>query len=592
MAPPESLGPPGPLGLLGPLEELTTDCLIVGGGGAGVMAALHAHDADPRLDITVVVKGLVAQSGCTRMVQGGYNAVLDPRDSFAAHFGDTVRGGGFLNDQELAWTLVREAPVRLLELENRYGCFFDRHPDGVIHQKPFAGQSFDRTVHRGDLTGIEIMGRLKDQLFARRLRRLEEHRALELVPAPGGGAVAGALLLDMRRGAPLLVRARAVLLATGGGATMYRIAAPSLEKAGDGVAMAWRAGARLMDLEMMQFHPTGLLAGRSRLTGSVLEEGLRGAGAHLRNAAGERYMARYDPERLERSTRDVVSRSGYQEIMAGRGTPSGGVWIDVSHLGAANVRRQFPGMVERCLAVGVDLATEPVEVSPTAHFHMGGIAIDADGRTSLEGLFAAGEDAAGVHGANRLGGNGVAESIVFGARAGEAMAAYVAGRALPAADTAFAVAAARAALAPLAREGGADAFALRERLGVLTWEQVGLVRDAAGLRAARSELDALYARAGEVAVNPERRLNGEWQQALDVRNLIEVARLIARAALLREESRGSHFRADFPRPDDARWLTNICLRGPAWGGGAGGGADGEVALRPVRPTRLAPPVAA
>ena len=582
----------------GALDEQTTDCLIVGGGGAGVMAALHAYDANPDLDITVVVKGLVAQSGCTRMVQGGYNAVLDPRDSFAAHFADTVRGGGFLNDQDLAWTLVNEAPVRLVELENRYGCFFDRHPDGVIHQKPFAGQSFDRTVHRGDLTGIEIMGRLKDQLFARRLRRLEEHRALELVPAPGGGAVAGALLLDMRRGVPVLVRARAVLIATGGGATMYRIAAPSLEKAGDGVAMAWRAGARLMDMEMMQFHPTGLLAGRSRLTGSVLEEGLRGAGAHLRNAAGERYMARYDPERQERSTRDVVSRSGYQEIMAGRGTPNGGVWIDVSHLGAANVRRQFPGMVERCQAVGVDLATEPVEVSPTAHFHMGGIVIGADCRTNLEGLFAAGEDAAGVHGANRLGGNGVAESIVFGARAGRAIAAYVAGRDLPAADSAFAAAAARAALAPLGREAGEDAFALRERLGALTWEQVGLVRDAAGLRDAQTELDELYERAGRIAVNPQRRLNGEWQQALDVRNLIEVARLIARAALRREESRGSHYRADFPAPDDSRWLTNICLQGPGWGavgrdgGGEGGGGAARVELRPARLTRLAPAVPA
>src|SRR5262249_28841858 len=196
------------------------------------MAALHACDADPGLDVTVVVKGLVAQSGCTRMVQGGYNAVLDPRDSFDLHFADTVKGGGFVNDQELAWALVQEAPLRLGELENRYGCFFDRHPDGVVHQKAFAGQSFDRTVHRGDLTGIEIMGRLKEQLFARRVRRLEEHRAVELLPTPGGGGVAGALLLNMRTGGLVVALARAVLVATGGGATMYRIAAPSLEKAG------------------------------------------------------------------------------------------------------------------------------------------------------------------------------------------------------------------------------------------------------------------------------------------------------------------------------------------------------------------------
>ncbi len=541
------------------METLTTDLLIIG-GGAGVMAALHAFDANPELDVTIVVKGLVAQSGCTRMVQGGYNAVLDPRDSFQMHFADTVKGGGFVNNQELAWILVNEAPARLVELENRYGCFFDRHGSGVIHQKAFAGQSFDRTVHRGDLTGIEIMSRLKDQLFARTIRTLEEHRALELVPTPRGDGIGGALLLNMRTGEFVLARARAVLVATGGGATMYKIAAPSLEKAGDGVAMAWRAGARLMDMEMMQFHPTGLLAGRSRLTGSVLEEGLRGAGAYLKNGLGERYMARYDPERLERSTRDVVSRSSYLEIMAGRGTPNGGVWIDVSHLGAPNVIRQFPGMVERCRTVGFDLAGEPVEVSPTAHFHMGGIAITPDCRSNLEGLFAAGEDSAGVHGANRLGGNGVAESIVFGARAGDAIARYVKERALPEVDEAFARAAMAAALAPLSRERGEDAYALRERLGALTWEKVGLVRDGRGLEEALVELEDLYERCGRIAVNPGRRLNGEWQQALDVRNLVEVARLIAHAALVRDESRGSHYRADFPQPDDARWLKNVYFR--------------------------------
>jgi len=541
------------------MDTVITDLLIVGGGGAGVMAALHAFDANPELDVTIVVKGLVAQSGCTRMVQGGYNAVLDPGDSFEKHFTDTVKGGQFVNNQELAWILVNEAPVRIVELENRYGCFFDRHDSGVIHQKPFAGQSFDRTVHRGDLTGIEIMTRLKDQLFARGIRKLEEHRAVELVPSPDGQQIAGSLLLNMRSGEFVLCRARAVLIATGGGATMYKIAAPSLEKAGDGVAMAWRAGARLMDLEMMQFHPTGLLAGRSRLTGSVLEEGLRGAGAYLKNGEGERFMGRYDPERLERSTRDVVSRSSYMEIMAGRGTANGGVWIDVSHLGAANVIRQFPGMVERCRSVGFDLATEPVEVSPTAHFHMGGIAIDPQCHSNLEGLFAAGEDSAGVHGANRLGGNGVAESIVFGARAGDAIAAYLQERTLPELDAAVAQAAMEAAQAPLGREKGEDAFALRERLGTLTWEQVGLVRDGKGLEDALAQLDDLYERTGGIAVNPDRRMNGEWQQALDVRNLTELARLIARAALLRDESRGSHYRADFPQTDNDRWLKNICL---------------------------------
>jgi succinate dehydrogenase / fumarate reductase flavoprotein subunit/fumarate reductase flavoprotein subunit len=548
------------------MNGLTTDLLIVGGGGAGVMAALHASDANPDLDVTIVVKGLVAQSGCTRMVQGGYNAVIDPRDSFDLHFYDTVKGGEYVNDQELAWILVNEAPKRIVELENRYGCFFDRYSsegsraEGVIHQKPFAGQSFDRTVHRGDLTGIEIMTRLKDQLFARaNVRRLEEHRGLDLVLTPRGDEVAGAVLLDMRSGQLVLARARAVLIATGGSATMYKIAAPSLEKSGDGVAMAWRAGARLMDMEMMQFHPTGLLAGRSRLTGSVLEEGLRGAGGHLKNGLGERYMHRYDPQRQERSTRDVVSRSSFMEIMAGRGSANSGVFIDVSHLGSREVERMFPGMVERCRSVGFDLANEPVEVSPTAHFHMGGIAIDTECRSSLEGLFAAGEDSSGVHGANRLGGNGVAESIVFGARAGDVIARYQRDRGLPDVDQAGVTRTERDVVSHVERERGEDTYSLRQRLGELTWSQVGLVRDGEGLMAALSELEEMAVRGAEIAVNASRPMNLEWNAALDVRNLIQVAQLIARAALRRDESRGSHYRADHPARDDARWLKNVTL---------------------------------
>src|SRR5690606_1681710 len=278
------------------------------------------------------------------MVQGGYNAVLDPDDSIELHFRDTIRGGKFLNDQDLAWTLVNDAPRVINELETRVGCFFDRRADGRIHQKAFAGQAFDRTVHRGDLTGIEIMGRLRDQMFRLGQRELEDVRALDLV-RDSRGALAGVTALNVRTGTPVVIRARVVVVATGGSATMYRVAAPAREKTGDGVAMCWRAGLPMRDMEMLQFHPTGLLAGASRMTGAVLEEGLRGAGAHLYNADGERYMARYDPERRERSTRDVVARAGYLEIMAGRGTAEGGVYIDISHLGADEFEQRFPGMV-------------------------------------------------------------------------------------------------------------------------------------------------------------------------------------------------------------------------------------------------------
>src|SRR5438093_2485409 len=307
------------------IDRLQTDILILGTGGAGLMAALHAFWQNPVAEITLVSKGMLGKSGCTRMVQGGYNVVLDPKDSIEAHFQDTIKGGGFLNDQDLAWTLVSDAPRIVKELENKIGCMFDRRADGAIHQKAFAGQTFDRTVHVGDLTGIEIMSRLRDQVLAARIRCLESTRGLELLASTDGQRVNGAILLDIQRGTFLTVKSKAVILATGAGPLMYQRSACAQEKAMDGVAMAYRAGAHLMDLEMVQFHPTGLVVPGSRLNGALLEEGLRGAGAHLFNGRGERYMQRYDPERMERSTRDRVSRAGFMEIMAGRGTENGAV---------------------------------------------------------------------------------------------------------------------------------------------------------------------------------------------------------------------------------------------------------------------------
>src|SRR5215207_73574 len=531
-----------------PALTLSCDVLILGSGGAGLLAALHASRADPNLRIVLASKGLIGKSGCTRMVQGGYNAVLDPADSLDLHLQDTLRGGGFLNNQELAQTLIDGAPRMIHELETVTGCFFDRRADGRIHQKAFAGQSFDRTVHRGDLTGIEIMGRLRDALFATQTQVLEEVRAIDLLRSTDGQRVSGALLLSMGRGEFVRVRARTTILATGGGARMYRIAAPSLEKTGDGMAMAWRAGATLVDMEMYQFHPTGLLAGASRMTGMVLEEGLRGAGGILTNALGERYMQRYDPVRLERSTRDVVSRSSYVEITAGRGTPAGGVKLDVTHLGRERIEHDFAGMLERCLDFGYDLRSEPVEVSPTAHFHMGGVRIDASCHSSLDGLLVAGEDAGGVHGANRLGGNGVAESTVFGAIAGETAAREAPATRLADIDTEHAAELERQACAPLREHAadGEDPYAIRTRLEALMWDQVGLVRDAAGLGSALEELAALRHRAESLAITGHSRHNLAWAEALDVRNLLEVAALTARSALERRESRGAHYRADFP----------------------------------------------
>jgi fumarate reductase flavoprotein subunit len=300
------------------LERLKTDILILGSGGAGLFAALHAYQADPLLHITVATKGLLGKCGCTRMVQGGYNVALNPGDSVERHFMDTIEGGKWLPNQDMAWTLVSTAIERVRELENEVGCFFDRNPDGTLHGKAFAGQTFDRTVHKGDLTGIEIINRLMEQVWARPIRRLEEHRAVALIPARDGQSLSGVLLIDIRSGTFRFVEAKAVLLATGGGPTMYRYHTPSGDKSMDGLAMALRLGLPLRDMEMVQFHPTGLLAGPdTRMTGTVLEEGLRGAGGHLLNGDKRRFMEDYDPK-LERATRDIVSRAIYAEMRAKR----------------------------------------------------------------------------------------------------------------------------------------------------------------------------------------------------------------------------------------------------------------------------------
>src|SRR5512143_1002377 len=372
------------------MREISTDILILGSGGAGLFAALHAHQADPSLSITVAVKGLLGKCGCTRMVQGGFNVALAKEDSIERHFMDTIEGGKWLPDQDLAWKLVTLAVERIRELENELGCFFDRNPDGTVHQKAFAGQTFDRTVHKGDLTGIEIINRLAEQVWRRDVRRLEDHRALDFIPSVDGSELAGVLMLDMRTGEPLLVRAGATLLATGGGPTMYRYHTPSGDKSCDGLAMALRAGLSLRDIEMVQFHPTGLLAGEgTRMTGTVLEEGLRGSGGYLTDAAGKRFMFDYDP-RGERATRDIVSRSIMDRIRKGHASPHGGVYIEMGHLGPERVRREFKGMVERCEDCGFDLAAGRVEVIPTAHYMMGGVVFSSDCTTELPRLYAAG----------------------------------------------------------------------------------------------------------------------------------------------------------------------------------------------------------
>ncbi len=543
------------------VKRLQTDILILGTGGAGLFAALHAHLANPDLKITVAVKGLLGKSGCTRMVQGGYNVALAKGDSVERHFMDTIEGSKWLADQELAWTLVTKAVERIHELENELGCFFDRNPDGSVHQKAFAGQTFDRTVHKGDLTGIEIINRLAEQVWARGIDRLEEHRAIEFIKTADGSALAGVLMIDMRDGGFVFVQAKAVLLATGGGPTMYKFHTPSGEKSCDGIAMALRAGLAVRDMEMVQFHPTGLLAGtHTRMTGTVLEEGLRGAGGYLLNGEKKRFMQDYDP-RAERATRDIVSRSIYAEMRAGRTSPNGGVYIQMSHLGPDKVRTQFKGMVERCGDCGFDLAGGLVEVVPTAHYMMGGVIFNPDCSTSLTGLFAAGEDTGGVHGANRLGGNGVANSTVFGGIAGETMAAWVDlhGSLRPPDEIAI-IAGIAMHRAPFGKPAG-NLDALREALYDCMWEDAGILRTEAGLKRGMQTLERLDRELSEIGVDDDDpAFNMTWHDWLNLKSLIAVSKVVVTAALAREDSRGAHFREDYPETRDLPGSTFTVVR--------------------------------
>lgn len=554
------------------IDNYKTDILVLGTGGAGLFAALHAKKANPSLRVTVTVKGLLGKCGCTRMVQGGYNVALAAGDSVERHFMDTIEGGKWLPRQDLAWRLVEGAVERVRELENEIGCFFDRNPDGTLHSKAFAGQSFDRTVHKADLTGIEIINRLMEQVRALDIDELEEHRAIELIPAADGSGIAGVLFIDMRAGTYRFIQAKAVLLATGAGPTMYRYHTPSGDKTCDGLAMALRYGLKLRDMEMVQFHPTGLLGGPdTRMTGTVLEEGLRGAGGYLLNGDGERFMTNYD-KRGERATRDVVSRGIYAEMRAGRTGPMGGVYIQMSHLGADKVAKTFPGMVNRCKDCGFDLAGGKVEVVPTAHYLMGGVEFNVDGSTASPGLYAAGEDCGGVHGANRLGGNGVANSTVFGGIAGDSMAAYVAKSGQwrdP--DTRIIERGVERAEFPFSRRAG-RIHELRDALSQTMWDDVGVLRRRDAMEHGLSAIAGHHAALRDIGVaDGDRRYNLTWHDWLNLESLVDISKVITLAALARENSRGAHYREDFPEAGDLQ--TSSYTRVSA--------QDGEIALEMV-----------
>lgn len=513
---------------------------------------LHAQQTAPvGTKITLAVKGLIGKCGCTRMVQGGYNVALGNGDTVERHFMDTIQGGKWLPNQDMAWKLCEQAVVRVRELENEIGCFFDRTPEGQLHQKAFAGQTADRTVHKGDLTGIEIINRLMEQVLSRPVEKLQEHRAIGLIPTRDGASIAGVLFIDMRTGRFRLVRAKCVMMGTGGGPTMYKYHTPSGDKTMDGLAMALRAGLPLRDMEMVQFHPTGLLAGDyTRMTGTVLEEGLRGAGGQLLNASGNRFMFEYD-QRGERATRDVVSRGIYAEMRKSNNPEQKGMFISMSHLGPENVRKKFSGMVKRCADSGFDLAAGKVEVVPTAHYFMGGVVVDPDARTAMEGLYVAGEDAGGAHGSNRLGGNGVANSTVYGGVAGDTMGMDMRRtRSLRDPDEEVLAAEVERAMRPVANKPS-NIQELRHKLQEAMWEDVGVMRTGDGMRRGLGRIAEIRDELAVAGVDPSNlAFNLTWHDWLNMASLIDISEVITRAALERENSRGAHFREDFPEAGD------------------------------------------
>tara|TARA_B110000090_G_scaffold59025_1_gene67463 strand:+ start:1294 stop:3054 length:1761 start_codon:yes stop_codon:yes gene_type:complete len=530
------------------IERQQTDILILGTGGAGMFAALHAQQTAPAgTKITIAVKGLIGKCGCTRMVQGGYNVALGGGDTVERHFMDTINGGKWLPNQDIAWKLCEQAVIRVRELENEVGCFFDRNSDGSLHHKAFAGQTADRTVHKGDLTGIEIINRLMEQVLSRPIEKLQEHRAIGLIPTKDGSALAGVLFIDMRTGKFRFVRAKTVMMGTGGGPTMYKYNTPSGDKTMDGLAMALRAGLPLRDMEMVQFHPTGLLAGEhTKMTGTVLEEGLRGAGGQLLNGAEKRFMFDYD-ELGERATRDVVSRGIYEEMRKNNTSKNGGVFISMAHLGPETVRKKFSGMVKRCADSGFDLASGLVEVVPTAHYFMGGVVVDSDTRTAMEGLYVAGEDAGGAHGSNRLGGNGVANSTVYGGVAGDVMGRDICKMiTLRDPDEGILNEEIKRALRPLSLKVG-NVQKLRHRLQEAMWEDVGVMRTEIGMMRGMARVAEVKADLLETGVASDNlAFNLTWHDWLNMDSLCDVSAVIAKAGIARENSRGAHFREDFP----------------------------------------------
>jgi succinate dehydrogenase / fumarate reductase flavoprotein subunit len=535
------------------------DVLIIGAGGAGLRAALGALGQGAK--VGVVCKSLLGKAH-TVMAEGGIAAAManvDTADDWRAHFRDTMRGGKLLNNWRMAQIHAQEAPDRVRELE-QWGALFDRTRDGQILQRAFGGHTFRRLCHVGDRTGLEMIRTLQDRGVQSGIDVYMECTISRLLK--DGDRVAGAFGYWREQGRFVVFRAKSVVVATGGIGKAWKITSNSWEYTGDGMALAYGAGAELMDMEFVQFHPTGMVWPPG-VQGILVTEAVRGEGGVLRNKLGQRFMEKYDPKKLDLSTRDVVARAIYTEVREGRGTEHGGVYLDISEKPADYVKKKLPSMYHQFKELAdVDITKGPMEVGPTCHYMMGGIRVDAEtAKSSVAGLFAAGEAAAGLHGANRLGGNSLSDLLVFGRRAGLAAAEHANKISTTPIDSEQVEEAAREMLAPFERKDGENPYTIHRDLQETMQKLVGIFRNKEDLIRALEELEKLNERAGRLTVEGSRLFNPGWHLAQDLKAMLTVSEAVTRSALAREESRGAHSRIDYPGLD-ATWGTrnNVIAR--------------------------------
>jgi succinate dehydrogenase / fumarate reductase flavoprotein subunit len=535
------------------------DVLIIGAGGAGLRAAIEALAQG--VTVGVVCKSLLGKAH-TVMAEGGIAAAManvDTSDDWRAHFRDTMRGGKFLNNWRMAQLHAQEAPERVRELE-QWGALFDRTENGEILQRAFGGHTFKRLCHVGDRTGLEMIRTLQDRGVHQGIDVYMECAITRLLK--DGDRVAGAFGYWREQGRFVVFKAKSVVICTGGIGKAWKVTSNSWEYTGDGMALAYDAGADLTDMEFVQFHPTGMVWPPG-VQGILVTEAVRGEGGILRNRNGERFMERYDPKRLDLSTRDVVARSIYTEVREGRGTEHGGAFLDISHKPAEYVKRKLPSMYHQFLELAdVDITKGPMEVGPTCHYMMGGIRVDAEtAQSSIPGLFAAGEAAAGLHGANRLGGNSLSDLLVFGRRAGLAAAEHAKRASIPTIDPSQTAKAERQMLLPFERSGNESPYAIHDDLQDVMQRLVGIFRDEEDLRQALSEIDKLKERTARVRVEGSRLFNPGWHLARDLQSMLTVAEAVTRSALARRESRGAHSRIDYSGLDDT-WgkMHNVVVK--------------------------------